>query len=76
MIYGTRVVQLGNEQSLSVGYSMCFSAPTLSMIVGRARSAPASGVEVVTTLSLSLAQLDALITTLQAIRAEMPAEGP
>lgn len=74
MIHDERVIELDGGYALSLGYTMCFSAPAVAATLvrrppddGRVR-----GADVVASLSLSREQLDALIAALEQVRASMP----
>jgi hypothetical protein len=68
MLHKARTIALDDNLSVTVGYTMCFSAPTAQFMVNRKTSRP---IEIVAAFSVSSVQLDELIAALSAVRDEV-----
>jgi hypothetical protein len=71
MVHATTGIQVGETTWLQVGYTMCFTEPTVTM--HRVRKAPEHSMETEATLSFDAAHLDAVIAALQKVRDALPA---
>ena len=71
MIHAATTVPLGGELVLSVGYTMCFSQPTLSVTVAR-RRADQAGVEVIAEFGVARDRVDAVLEAIGRARDAMP----
>lgn len=67
MIHDETIIPLRGDQELSIGCTMCFSEPALSLIVAR-RLGGNHRVEVLCDLTIQDDELDALIAALTSVR--------
>jgi hypothetical protein len=76
MLHARRQLELDGGRSVAVGYTVCFSTPSLSLVIGERRASPGPpATTLLASVSLTRDQADALIAAPQAVRDAMPVDG-